>query len=192
MRRTAIACALALGLGLLCVPLGALANVAVTAASGGTSLSADRAQNGAAPLFTTLGNIVIAEPGNSKGDIAAGANVTLILTAPSGWSFNAGVGTVSFTTGNDITTASVSAATSAITVTITVGGTSKQDTLTISGIQVQATDGGNIPASGNFFRASGNPGTATIAGIVNDSTSFGALSQTLGALRLYVVLTGQS
>src|SRR5690349_6686126 len=84
----------------------ALGNVTVTAGSGGTGISADTAQNGAAPGFTTLGNIAIAEPSSSKGDFALGTNVTLILSAPSGWRFNPGVGSVSVTSGRDLTNAS--------------------------------------------------------------------------------------
>src|SRR5438105_2845363 len=125
--RTLITSTLVLFLTLLSTPR-ALASVTVTVPTNGTSLASDKAQNGASPAFTTLTNIAIAEPGNSKGDIAVGTNVTLILTAPSGWSFNAGVGSVSWVSGNDITTARVSVATSTITVTLTVGGTSKQDT----------------------------------------------------------------
>src|SRR5262249_5286955 len=49
------------------------------------------------------------------------------------------------------------------------------------GIQVRATDGHALPSSGNILRTSGNPGTATINGITNDVTSFGALSQVVGA-----------
>ena len=62
------------------------AAVTVTAATGGTNISADKAQNATAPAFTTLGNIVILEGAN--GDFATGTGVTLILTAPSGWRFS--------------------------------------------------------------------------------------------------------
>src|SRR5437667_12207419 len=55
------------------------AAVTVTAATGGTNVSADRAQNGAAPAYSTLGNIVIQEGAN--GDFATGNHRTLILTA---------------------------------------------------------------------------------------------------------------
>src|ERR1041385_6620867 len=118
---------------------GARANVSVTAASGGANVSADKALNGAVPAFTTLGNIVIAEPGNSaKGDFAAGSNKTLILGAPGGWSFRAGIGSVSFASGNNITAASISVTASNATVTLSVTGSNALDSLTISGLQVQA------------------------------------------------------
>src|SRR5882724_3994672 len=191
MKKIRIASALALGLALLCTPQ-VFAAVTVTAATGGSSISADLATNGAASAFTTLGNIVIAESGSAKGDIAAGSNQTLILTAPSGWRFNPGAGSVSFMAGKDITAASISVTLSNVTATISVGGTASADTLTISGIQMQATEGGAIPFSGTILRTSANPGTATITGIVNDSTPFGSLSQAVGTLRLYLVLAGQS
>src|SRR5437867_4425791 len=98
---------LALGFGLL-TAADALSNVTVTAATGGTGLSADNAQNGAAPTFTTLGNIVITE--GAKADFAdtAGVGKTLVLTVPSGWQFNAGTGTVAFAANKNITNATIS------------------------------------------------------------------------------------
>src|SRR5207253_2331560 len=62
-----------------------------------------------------------------------------------------------------------------------VGGTSNADTLTLSGIRVRATNGSALPSSGNILRTSASPGTATINGITNDVTNFGALSQVAGA-----------
>src|SRR6266581_3537645 len=176
----------------------ALANVTITAGTGGASVSADKAQNGAAPAFTTLGNIVIQE--GAMTDFSMGTSVTLILTAPSGWRFNAGAG--SLTSNNrDIPSSSLSlsVSNSTITVRFNVIGTANHDSLTISGIQVQATDGGAIPNSGNIFRDSANPGTAVIAGITSTTnangsggSNFATLSQAAGAVRLFVVLPGQS
>src|SRR5207247_7812837 len=125
-------------------------SVIVTPASGGTTLSADKAADAASPQYTTLGNIAIAESGSAKGDFATGTNKTLILTAPSGWAFNPGAGSVSFTSGKDITAASVAVTSTTITVTLSVGGTASLDTLTISGIQVRAADGSALPSSGNI------------------------------------------
>ncbi|MFA6408489.1 MAG: hypothetical protein WCW36_03435, partial [Candidatus Paceibacterota bacterium] len=127
----------------LCIFFGgahaAFAAVTVTAATGGTNISADKAANAAVPAYTTLGNIIIAE--NSNGDFAASqTNRTLILTAPGGWQFNAGVGSVSFTSNRDINSASVSVTSSVVTVTLsTDGNANRSDTLTISGIQVRST-----------------------------------------------------
>src|SRR5438128_5125750 len=138
----------------------AQAAVSITAATGGANISADKAQNATAPAFTTLGNIVILEGAN--GDFASGSSRTLILTAPSGWRFNAGTGTatgakVSGSGGNELTVNSIAVTASNITVTFNVGGTGQINSLTISGLQVQATDGGNIPGSGNLLRTSANP-----------------------------------
>src|SRR6185369_1046865 len=79
-----------------------------------------------------------------------------------------------------------------ITVNFDVGGTGQINSLTISGIQAQGTEGGSVPGSGSILRTSANPGSATVNGITNDTTSFGSLSQAVGALRLYVVLPGQT
>ena len=164
-------------------------SVLVTPASGGTNLSADKAANAASPQYTTLGNIVIAEGGGTKGDFATGTNKTLILTAPSGWTFNPGAGSVSFNSNKDITAASIAVTSTTITVTLSVSGTANADTLTISGIQVRATDGSALPSSGDILRTSANPGTATISGITNDVTSFAALSQVAGAAKSFSFTT---
>jgi uncharacterized repeat protein (TIGR01451 family) len=173
----------------------AVASTTTTAASGGTNASADLAQNGVAAAFTTLGGVVIAESGN--GDFKTSG--TLILTAPSGWLFNTAAAISATpgkvgggTTPNDIS-ASVGAITaSSITVNITVNAMARLDNLTLSGIQVQATEGGNLPVAGNILRTAANPGSAVIVGVSNDVTNFGSLSQALGALRLFVLLPGQS
>src|SRR5438552_12555779 len=173
-----------LGFGLVFLSAtGAQAAVSITAGTGGTSLSADKAQNATAPAFTTLGNIVILEGAN--GDFATGTGVTLILTAPSGWRFNAGTGTataakISGSGGPEVAINSFTVTATNMTVNMTVTGTGQINSLTISGIQVQATDGSVVPNSANILRTSANPGSATIAGIVNGTTSFGALSQVAG------------
>ncbi|HRY60530.1 MAG TPA: LysM domain-containing protein [Patescibacteria group bacterium] len=153
----------------------------VTPSSGGTNISADKAANATTPAWTTLGNIVITEGAN--GDFAASqTNTTLILTAPNNWSFNPGVGTVTYTAARDITSSSIAVTATTITITFSTDGTAnKSDVMTISGLQVRAIDGSVIPSSGNIYRTSANPGTGAIVGIVNDSTSFGALSQAIGA-----------
>src|SRR6185369_8864731 len=122
-----------------------LADVTITSPTGGNNLSADKAlnsTNGAA--FTALGNIVLTE--GTATDFDAGNGQTLILTAPQGWQFNPGVGTVSFTGSRNISAATISVTASDLTVTFSVNGTDKLDTMTIGGLQVQAMDGGNAPA----------------------------------------------
>src|SRR5437899_4267654 len=120
----------------------AWANVVITSPTGGNNVSADKAlnsTNGAA--FTALGSIVITE--GAATDFAAGNNQTLILSVPTGWQFNPGVGTVSFTGSRNITAATISVTASSLTVTFSVNGTDKLDVLTIGGLQVQALDGAN-------------------------------------------------
>ena len=164
--------------------------VNITAASGGTDISADVAQNGSLPKFTTLGNIVIEE--SAPSDFAVGTDVTLILTAPSGWRFSAGAGSASFARGRDVHSARISVSASTITVTLRVDGTSKIDTVTIKGIKVQAINGADLSASGDIVRTSANPGTANIAGITAGATSFGSLSQATGAAKGLLILTQPS
>src|SRR5258705_40663 len=137
------------------------ADVQITEPVGGENLSADKAQNstnGAA--FVALGSIVLTETVAS--DFGPGANSKFILTAPDGWRFNAGVGSVSFQGSRDISAASILVTSSNLTVTYSVGGIAKLDTLTISGIQVQALIGGDANA-GYILRLSANGGTGVIA-----------------------------
>src|SRR6266404_187351 len=172
---------LGLMIGALCVgscPL--LGSVIITEPVGGNDISADKSlnsTNGAA--FTALGNIVLTEGATT--DFAVGNNKTFILTLPSGWQFNSGVGSVSFTGSRDITTASISVGTSSLTVTFSVSGTTKFDVLTISGLQVQALDGSlDYLNSGYILNLSQNPGTAVIAGVGQDLTTFGLLNTVPG------------
>src|ERR1041384_3160044 len=60
LRRSLFLLLLVVGAIFRCAP-EAFANVAVTPATGGTNISADKAQNATSPAFTTLGNIVITE-----------------------------------------------------------------------------------------------------------------------------------
>ncbi len=163
---------------LSCGATTAFAAVTVTEATGGTNISADKAANAISPAYTALGNIVIQSqasndfPKNQK-------RVTLILSAPSGWGFNPGIGTL-IAGGTEITADSIAVTASTITATYT---RSKKDSstasLTISGIQVRATSGAVIPASGSIFQTGGTG--AAIVGITLNSTNFGSLSQVVGA-----------
>ena len=126
------------------------ANVVVTGGTGGTNTSADKAANATSPAFTTLTNIVITEGANSDfpGSVT---NATFTLSAPAGWAFNAGVGTVSSKGApEDITAISINVTASTITITYSTNTANKSDIVTISGIQVRATDGANVPGSGNI------------------------------------------
>lgn len=177
-----LAIALLLVVGGFFVVQKVFATVGVTPATGGTNISVDKAANGVSPTYTTLDNIVISE-GTDADFAASQTNATLILTAPTGWQFNAGIGSVSAANGRDVAAngpnaISIAVSASTITVTLTTDkSANKSDIITISDIQVQAIDANLVPSIGNILRTSGNPGTASVAGIVNDSTNFGSLSQ---------------
>ncbi len=164
------------------------AAVVVTEPTGGQNISADKAltsTNGAG--FTALGSIVLTE--GSATDFTPGNNQTLILNVPSGWRFNAGVGSVSFSGSRDITAASISVTASNLTVTYSVSGTAKSDVLTISGLQVQPLDGANAPVAGYIQRVGYNPGNGVINGIVNDVNTFGLCNILAGAARALAIQT---
>src|SRR5262249_1822098 len=98
--------------------------------------------------------------------------------------------------GNELTAIVSSLTTSNLTLTILVGGTAQLNHLTISGLQVQATNGSPFPSAGNIYRATGNPGFATIAGITTTSngdgtggSNFGSLAQVGGTVRRLVFST---
>lgn len=140
----------------------------VTPASQGTNIPADKSANSVSPAggtFTTLGDITITE--GQRDDISTGG--TIILTAPTGWKFNTGVGTVSFTASRDITAATIAVTSTTITVTLTIPTTTATDQFVISGIQVKADAGQNLANNGNILRTGG---TATINGI-SGTTNFG-------------------
>ncbi|MBL7914125.1 MAG: T9SS type A sorting domain-containing protein [Bacteroidia bacterium] len=140
------------------------AAVTVTPASSGTCL------NVTPGAYLAIGDIVIQE--NNNGDFSSAANRTLILSAPANFQFQAGVGTVSFQAGRNISSASIAVVAGTITVTYTVSGTNRSDRMTISGIMARAT---SVPASGNILRTGG---TATISG---DATGGGVNHGTLTA-----------
>lgn len=127
--------------------------VTVTAAPNGSNLCVGAA--------TAIGTIAISET-ICETDFGAGAGRTLILTAPTNFNFVAGVGSVSYTAGRDITNATIVVTTTTITVTIDVGSVTQLDFLSITGIQVTALVAG---VTGNITRAAGAAGgTAVING----------------------------
>src|SRR6266446_3887559 len=170
------------------------ADVTVTSPSAGQGISADTAFNSTnSPAFTALGNIVITEGATT--DFAPGTNKTLILTLPNGWRFNTPAGaSASFLNSRDITSASVAVTTSNATVTLTVSGTTKSDTLTISGLEVQPLDGSSQDNLNGLYiyNLSVNPGTETIAGIFEDYTTFALLYTTPGTPKALGIVTQPS
>ncbi len=153
------------------------ATVSITTATGGTNISADKAANATSPAYTTLGDIVITSTANN--DIPKNqTGVTIVLSAPSGWAFNPGVGTLT-AGGTKITANSITVTASTITGNYTrPNSNSSNASLTFSGIQVRATNGATLPASGNILQTGGTG--AAISGITLNSTNFGLLSQVAG------------
>jgi hypothetical protein len=184
------------GVTLVGVLLGlgeAFADVTITPATGGTSISADAAANANAPAWTSLGPINIDEPsdGSGNGSFAAGIAQTLVLKTPAGFEFNTNQAPdVSFIAGRDIITASVSGmSANSLALSLTIGGTLAADSLTIGGVtklQVRPTSGNPPTASLHIYRPSFGGGNATITGIIADGdgssgSSFGEISETAGA-----------
>lgn len=135
----------------------------VTPALSGTCL------NVSPGAFSSIGTITITEGANS--DIASQSGATFILSAPSGFEFQASTGSVSYTSGKNITSASITITTSTITVTFSCSGINKSDALTISGIMARGTVAG---AYGQILRTGG---TATIVGDnVVDAINHGTLT----------------
>lgn len=138
---------------LLLMPALANANVTVTPASTGTCLQVTPG------AFSNIGTITIAE--GAMTDFASPqTNVTLILTAPANFEFNAGTGSVSYTAGRNITSASLTVTSGSVTVTLSVSGVNRIDNLYINNLQMR---GLTAMASGQILRTLSG-GTAVIAG----------------------------
>ena len=182
---------LAFGLALLCC-LDLFADVSITEPPGGNGIPTDKSFNSTnGAEFTALGDIVLIE--QAANDFAEGPDQTFILTLPDGWRFNTAAGpSVSFTGSRDITAASISVTASDFTVTLSVGGATKLDTLTISGLQVQPLDGTLDPNAGYILNLSANPGTANIAGVYQDASTFGLLYTVPGTPRFLRLISQPS
>ncbi len=155
------------------VSFTASANLNITAASGGTAISADTAATAPSPAWTSLGNIQLKENGNNKGDFGAGTD-TLVLNAPSGFEFNTNSGAVAFAGGNNITGATLAVSPTSLSLSINVSGVNANDTLTISGLQVRPTQTSPL-ASGNITR-----GTSTGLAF-GGNNNYGTLTEVAGA-----------
>jgi len=148
-------------------------SVLVTAANNGTNLSADKAANSTSgSAYTALSNIVIAEQVNTDLGVSQ-TNKTIILTAPTNRKFRVGSGTISYTAGRDVTAASIVVTGTTVTITYSTNGAPNLlDTLTLSGLRIQAFTGNLLPSAGNILRTCANSGTAVVAGITCDVTNF--------------------
>ncbi len=149
----------------------AFAAVTVTAATGGTSISADTTGG----AWTALTGPSIAE--TTTGSIGSG---TIILTVPSGFLFNTGnavTATVTCTgSGRVLSLLSTTATLTSTTITITVVNTtnnSRSCTITYTGIQVQPTAGSPL-ASGVITKSGTSVGPPSPG-------SYGQLTEVAGA-----------
>jgi hypothetical protein len=156
---------------------GAFANVGITPAPGSVNSCAFPTS------YVTLGNIVINEGNDADFSMPTrNQDYTLILSAPANFEFRPGFGNIANTGNGDITSLSIAVTASTITITYSSNNSNpagnradEDDVITISNIQFR---GITAPSSGNILRTGGNPGTGTIAGIVNGSTNFGTLTST--------------
>ncbi|WP_066508234.1 YDG domain-containing protein [Rufibacter sp. DG15C] len=157
------------------------AQVTVTPATGGTGLSVDKAANSTTPVggtFTSLSTIILQEP--QAAYFTPSTFTSLVISAPSNWTFNPGVGTVTVIPTNgqsgDFYVTNLSITASTITVSFAYNlqgnnnGVNKIDGINIAGLQVKATDGAIVPSTGNI--------TSSITG----TTSLGTLSQGVGTV----------
>ncbi|WP_018613587.1 beta strand repeat-containing protein, partial [Segetibacter koreensis] len=160
-------------------------SVTITAATGGSSISAD---NAGGTSYTTLTGPIMAEA--AKGDIGLG---TIILNAPSGFEFDLGGTSPTVLVTGDATstkninntstgsTIPVTRTASTLTIAISVksnGGNA--NTLTWQNIRVRPTAGTPL-ASGNITKSSSS--TSSYATIPNVTTpSYGTLAEVVGAL----------
>jgi NPCBM-associated, NEW3 domain of alpha-galactosidase len=168
------------------------ANGSVTAASGGTNLSANLAANGSAPAYTALGNLSIDEGnGGNRADITPSqTNATVVLSAPAGWQFQAGQGSAS-ETGSSVTIGGIAVTASTITVTFsTNAATNSQDQIIVSGIRARAQNAiiTSSPA-GNITRTGGSATFSNFDGSNLSTSNFGSLSQTAAAANKLVIGT---
>jgi hypothetical protein len=108
--------------------------------------------------YVPLGNLRFDETNNA--DIASAVGQTLIISAPTNFQFEPGVGSVDVLAGGNLksNTLLLSVTTTTVTVTFDCTGTNKQDILQISGLRVRVT----APSSGTFNRSGG---TASINGL---------------------------
>lgn len=146
----------------------AFAAVTVTAATGGSAISADTTGG----TYTALTGPVVAE--GAAGDISTGL---LTFNAPSGFVFDTGGTNPSFTGGGTgFVMVFVSRTTTSITYQVNAASTAA-GTVTFTNWRVRPSAGTPL-ASGNITFASGG---ATINGATAGSTNFGTLTEVAGA-----------
>ena len=128
--------------------------------------------------YVALGDIFLEENNNGNFGFALNnTDYTFIITAPANFEFQAGVGSVAFRAGEDITAASINVTATTITVTYRsnqANRTNADDRLTISGINFRGITG---PSTGNMTRTLLGGGTGVINGAGTGSI-YGTLTST--------------
>jgi hypothetical protein len=129
-------------------------------------IAGDFGAGGAAPSYQPIADIVISE--GIPNDIAVQSNTVFFLDAPN-WRFKAGVGNVGIGRRSDISAISLEVLEKHLRVTLTCTGTSRLDSITISGLQVQCIE--YVNELGRVRRAEENKDTAEIAGLNGNSAA---------------------
>ncbi len=133
----------------------------ITTADGGTNMCVPGL------TYKPIGDILIAE--GAATDFEVTANRTLVLTAPVGFEFNPGTGTV---TCSGLSGGAIAATIAVTSTSVTVGNMTFaagiMEYIRISGVEVKALNGAT---SGNIYRLSSNSGNiSVIAGSATSNT----------------------
>lgn len=176
----------------------------VTAATGGSTISADTNTTDGVAVWSSLTGPVIIEA--AVGEVGTG---TVILSVPSGFVFDTTASSVTLTVTNGTCSGGgakpiklgtgAGASTETVTpTTTTITNNIKQSsavasgcagTLTYTGIKVRPTAGTPL-ASGNITKSSSS--TSTIIGVTNGSTNFGTLTEVAGSKKKLTITTQPS
>jgi hypothetical protein len=155
-------------------------DVTITAATGGESVSIDTTSNGGTGSWTELTGPVITE--GAAGDIATGVHT---ISLPAGWEFNTGESVIISVGGSselELSNQIITPGTSTLSYNVTVASSGGTGSLTFSGIEVRPT--GTTPATGYITQSAG-----VIAGVTNDTTSFGELTTIPGTVTQLAITT---
>jgi hypothetical protein len=137
-------------LSIAIMPIITVAQVTITA----PSLNVTTCGNFPTDYFS-LGDIVIRE--KSTGDFSSTTNGTIILTAPANFEFQSGTGLINYASGANVISPYPSVAITATTITITysVSGNNKIDSLKLSGLKIRGING---PAINQTITRTGGTG----------------------------------
>ncbi len=181
---------LVLAAGVLVFAPSAEAAVTVTAATGGTAISADTVGG----AWTSLGTITIA--GGAANDFAVSVtSQTLIITAPTGFEFNTAQTPSINTTNGDFSALTVATpAATTITVTYSTGAGAVTEQIVLgatTAIQVRPT-AKNLP-TGNILRtATGGSGAIDGLPAAGSTVNLGTLTQVPGPITILSCISSGS